>query len=226
VAEPEPPPGTAPVAPSSFDALKARIIERLRGSLPSVSMFDWREGRVTLSPGAPPMGGSLSQLLPAAVLVPLIERESGLTVLLTERATHLKNHAGQISFPGGRIEASDSGPLAAALREAQEEIGLDPALVMPVGYLPDHPVTLYRVTPVVAFIAPLFALTHDRGEVADTFEVPLAFVLDPANYRRVRRRLGQIEIEAFDLPFGGRNIWGGTARMLVTFRDMLLEEKP
>jgi 8-oxo-dGTP pyrophosphatase MutT (NUDIX family) len=226
VAEHESPAADAPGAPGSSGSLKSRIIERLRGSRASASVFDWRAGRVTTTPGAPPMGGSLAALQPAAVLVPLIERESGLTVLLTQRASHLKNHAGQVSFPGGRIERSDRDALAAALREAREEIGLEARCVTPIGYLPDHPVTLYRVTPVVAFIDPGFVVTLDRSEVADTFEVPLAFALDPANYRCVRRRLGHIEIDAYELPFGPHLIWGGTARMLVTFRELLLGPAP
>jgi len=155
---------------------------------------------------------------PAAVLVPLIEREQ-LSVLLTQRATQLRNHAGQISFPGGRIESGDAGAAGAALREAHEEIGLEPAFVAVAGYLPDHIVmTGFRVTPVVAFVRPGFELLIDSEEVEDTFEVPLDFIFDPANHRRRLRRSGFTgeEVEFSDIPYGERNIWGATAGMLLT----------
>lgn len=155
--------------------------------------------------------------IPAAVLVPLIERPDGITVLLTERATDLKNHAGQISFPGGRIEPGDAGPLQAALREAQEEIGLEPRFVQVAGYLPDHIVVSgYRVTPVVGFITPGFQLLLDATEVQSTFEVPLEYVFEPANRKSRTRRFGEAEIQLCDIPYQSWNIWGATAGMLVT----------
>src|SRR6185436_26326 len=127
---------------------------------------------------------------------PLVEREDDLTVLLTQRATQLKNHAGQISFPGGRVEPDDEGPRGAALREAQEEIGLDPSFVDVVGYLPDHVIVSgYLVTPVVAFVQPGFELLLDAGEVESTFEVPVNFLFDPQNHRMRRRRIGASERE-------------------------------
>jgi len=156
--------------------------------------------------------------VPAAVLMPLVERRE-LTVLFTQRATQLRNHAGQISFPGGRIESADASPVAAALREAREEIGLAERFVSVIGYLPDHLVnTGFRITPVVAFVQPDFGLLLDAQEVQDTFEVPLDYLFDPANHHRHRRRVtgsGE-EVEFFDIPFGGRNIWGATAGMLLT----------
>jgi 8-oxo-dGTP pyrophosphatase MutT (NUDIX family) len=162
--------------------------------------------------------------IPAAVLVPLVERAHGLTVLLTERATDLKHHAGQISFPGGRMEESDGSPERAALREAQEEIGLDARFVTPVGYLPDHlVVTGYRVTPIVGFVAPGFELLLDATEVQSTFEVPLEHVFEPANYTFRKRRFGDSEIELCDIPYERWNIWGATAGMLVTLRRLLTE---
>ena len=158
----------------------------------------------------------------AAVLIALVDRPDGLTVLLTQRASHLTHHGGQISFPGGRLEAEDSGPLAAALRETREEIGLDPAKVTLAGYLHDHLViTGFLVTPVVGFVARDFDLELDRKEVEEAFEVPLAFVLDKANHRPRARTFAGVTFEAYDIPFGERNIWGATAGMLVSLGRLL-----
>jgi 8-oxo-dGTP pyrophosphatase MutT (NUDIX family) len=155
---------------------------------------------------------------PAAVLIGLVEHPE-LTVLLTQRAGTLRHHAGQISFPGGSIEPGDAGPAAAALREAHEEIGLDPGFCTVIGYLPDHLViTGFLVTPVVALVRPGFTLQLDRAEVQDTFEVPVSHVFDPANHRPVRRRshfTGE-EVEFIDIPYGERVIWGATSGMLMT----------
>jgi 8-oxo-dGTP pyrophosphatase MutT (NUDIX family) len=160
--------------------------------------------------------------VPAAVLVPLVEREAGLTVLLTQRAATLKDHAGQISFPGGRIEPEDSDAWHAALREAHEEIGLSANCVEFAGYLPDHVVvTGFRVTPVVGFVSPDYELRIAKSEVHDVFEVPLSFILDAGNHKSRRRKLGDLSIEVYDIPYGERNIWGATAGMLMTFRRLL-----
>ncbi|MGC1523148.1 MAG: CoA pyrophosphatase [Steroidobacteraceae bacterium] len=160
--------------------------------------------------------------VPAAVLVPLVERDSGLTVLLTQRAETLKDHAGQISFPGGRIEPEDEDAWHAALREAYEEIGLRADCVEFAGYLPDHHViTGFRVTPVVGFVNPDYQLRIAAAEVHDVFEVPLDFILDAANHKPRRRKLGELTIEVHDIPYGDRNIWGATAGMLMTLRRML-----
>ena len=164
--------------------------------------------------------------VPAAVLVPLVERSNGLTVLLTERAQTLRDHAGQISFPGGRIEADDQDAWHAALREAHEEIGLISDWVEFAGYLPDHIViTGFRVTPVVGFVSPDYQLRIAEAEVHDVFEVPLKFILDAANHKSRRRTLAGLSVEVHDIPYGGRNIWGATAGMLLTLRRMLQTQR-
>ncbi len=161
--------------------------------------------------------------VPAAVLVPLVERADGMTVLLTQRAATLKDHAGQISFPGGRIEAGDADAWHAALRESHEEIGLAESFVEFAGYLPDHGVgTGFRVTPVVGFVNPAYELRIATAEVHDVFEVPLEFILDAANHKARVRQLGGVTLEVYDIPYGERNIWGATAGMLLTLRRLLL----
>jgi 8-oxo-dGTP pyrophosphatase MutT (NUDIX family) len=158
---------------------------------------------------------------PAAVLVPLVERSAGMTVLLTQRATTLKDHAGQISFPG-RIEPEDADAWHAALREAYEEIGLRSEMVEFAGYLPDHVVISgFRVTPVVGFVKPEYQLQIATAEVHDVFEVPLDFILDAANHKSRQRKIGEVTIHIHDIPYGERNIWGATAGMLMTLRQRL-----
>jgi 8-oxo-dGTP pyrophosphatase MutT (NUDIX family) len=160
--------------------------------------------------------------VPAAVLVPLVEHATGMTVLLTQRAETLKDHAGQISFPGGRIEPEDEDAWHAALREAYEEIGLMASFVEFAGYLPDHHViTGFRVTPVVGFVNPDYQLRIAKAEVHDVFEVPLGFILDTANHKSRQRTLGDLTYQVHDIPYGDRNIWGATAGMLMTLRRML-----
>jgi 8-oxo-dGTP pyrophosphatase MutT (NUDIX family) len=152
----------------------------------------------------------------------VIDRGDDLTVLLTLRADDLKHHAGQISFPGGRLEADDADATAAALRETEEEIGLRRQYIEILGLLPDHVViTGYRVTPVVGLVRPGFELVLDPTEVAGTFEAPLRHLLDPATHARRRHRFGDEEVETFDLPWGSFNIWGATAGMLITLREVL-----
>jgi 8-oxo-dGTP pyrophosphatase MutT (NUDIX family) len=158
----------------------------------------------------------------AAVLVPLVQRGEGLTVLFTERSAHLKHHAGQISFPGGRIEGKDDGALQAAVRETEEEIGLSREHVHAIGYLPPHLVfTGYHVIPVVALVQPGFSLNIDANEVADVFEVPLKYVLNPAHHQARERQIGDVTARVYDLPYGERHIWGATAGILMNLYRLL-----
>lgn len=158
----------------------------------------------------------------AAVLVPLVDRADGLTVLLTRRTDHLHHHAGQISFPGGRLEDDDASAEACALREAQEETGLPPQAVDVLGTLDDYvTITQFRVTPVVGVIAPPLKLAPDPFEVAEVFEVPLAFLLDPANHQKVERTInGQLR-PYYAIPYQDYYIWGATAGMLINLYHVL-----
>ena len=203
-------------------SLRERIVERLRNSVPGHEPEFPYAANLT-----PEQVAELRQFLPerlarAAVLVPLVERPDGLNVLLTLRASHLKNHAGQISFPGGRIEEGDAGAWEAALREAREEIGLEDRYVSLAGYLRDHVVISgFRVTPVVAFVQPDFVLRLDTTEVEDAFEVPLQFVLDPANHVPRERHFAGRTIVTHDIRYQDRQIWGATATMLLTLSRVL-----
>ena len=161
---------------------------------------------------------------PAAVLVPLVTRAEGLTVLLTQRSADLPDHAGQISFPGGRVEPEDGSVDIAALRETEEEVGLPRAHVTLLGRLADYEtVTGYRVTPVVGWVEPPFPVTPDPTEVADVFEVPLAFLLDPANLQRQFRMIGERRRDFYAIPYRERYIWGATAAMLLILDRTLRE---
>ena len=151
----------------------------------------------------------------ASVLVPLVEREGGMTVIFTQRTAHLAAHAGQISFPGGGMEPSDDDAVATALRETQEEIGLEPERVEIAGRLDTYVTrTGFEITPVVGFIRPPFILNPDPFEVAEVFEVPLVFLLDPANHRRHSDVINGRHRNYYSMPYEGRNIWGATAGML------------
>ena len=162
------------------------------------------------------------ELRPAAVLVPVVRRDAGLTVLLTQRTDHLYDHAGQISFPGGRAEAHDDSAAATALRETFEEIGLPHSLVEVLGQLPQYTtVTGYRVTPVVGLVSPPAALKLDAFEVAEAFEVPLAFFLDPANHQRNTLQYQGRTRHYYAMPYERRYIWGATAGMLMNLYALL-----
>lgn len=195
------------------------IAARLAGTQPRHAPEEW------LVPGqSPERSRELRAYFPtdpapAAVLVPLVDHPQGPTVLLTRRGRGLRNHAGQVSFPGGQIDAEDADPAAAALREAHEEIGLEARFVSVIGYLPDHVVISgFRVTPVVARVAPGFELTLAGDEVDAVFEAPLAYLFDARNHRLRRHRFRDtdVEVELIDIPYGEHNIWGATAGMLMT----------
>lgn len=217
----------ADAVPHERHALRRLIEQKLQASRPPLNAsVAWPAGLTGSSDAA------LRQYFPAspvaaAVLVPIVERSEGLTVLLTQRSMQLRNHAGQISFPGGRVEASDPGPLQAALREAEEEIGLAPEYVEVVGYLSAQLVLSgFWITPVVGFVRPGFGLQLDAREVQAVFEVPLLHILDPANHRARERRIGEVSVQVYDIPFEGRNIWGATAGMLVALQQLLAAAEP
>lgn len=168
----------------------------------------------------------LAGLRPAAVLVPVVARGDEPRVLFTVRTEAMRNHAGQISFPGGRADPADRGPVDTALRESSEEIALDPGHVRVAGYLDDYPtVTGFRVTPVVGLVEGGAEVRPDGIEVAEVFEVPLAFVLDADNYRRHHLERGGMKLPYWGLIYGERFIWGATAGMLRDLMCKLADEK-
>ncbi len=187
----------------------SRLEGALRARSAGSSDFD-------LNPGfAPPPG---RRLRPASVLVPLVERGAHLRVILTRRAALLRHHPGQVAFPGGKQDPDDATPLAAALREAREEIGLERVDVL--GELPPHEtVTGFVVSPFVGLVAPDFTPRIDRAEVDEVFEVPLDFLLDPGNYR-IEGRTWQGRVRHYYVvPWGPHYVWGATARMLRMLAD-------
>jgi 8-oxo-dGTP pyrophosphatase MutT (NUDIX family) len=169
--------------------------------------------------------GQPAPLMQAAVLVPLVARAEGLSVLMTQRAAHLMHHGGQISFPGGRLEPGDADPQAAALRETEEETGLPRGLVDVIGRLDDYvTMTGFHITPVVGLLHPPLSFAPDEFEVAEIFEVPLSFVMDPANHKTDSRLLPTGEKRWFyAIPYQQRYIWGATAGMLVNLYEVLSE---
>jgi 8-oxo-dGTP pyrophosphatase MutT (NUDIX family) len=151
---------------------------------------------------------------PAAVLIPVVDHAEP-TVLLTQRSAHLKEHSGQIAFPGGKIDATDKSPRDAALREAEEEIGLDRSFVDPIGYLDVYGTGFgFRILPTVARVKPGFRLTINHSEVDDAFEVPLSFLMNPANHQVHSKEFRGMERSYYAMPFAERFIWGATAGIL------------
>jgi 8-oxo-dGTP pyrophosphatase MutT (NUDIX family) len=194
---------------------RAEILSRLAG-IDLARLND--RGDHDLNPGMAPE----PPFKAAAVLVPLVERADGMTVMLTRRSETLADHPGQVSFPGGRIEPDDPHPEAAALREAREEVGLAPDRVEVIGRLATYRTrTGFEITPVVGLVTPPFEITPDPTEVAEVFEVPLAFLLDPANAQRRSREWRGMERFFWVFPYSGYYIWGATAGMLVNLAQIL-----
>lgn len=212
---------SAPSLPSSTVALKARLRARLAGSRPG------RAEEATFAGLPLDYSPEIAALIPvdpvrSAVLIPIVDRPDGLTVLLTERAQALRHHAGQIAFPGGRIEPGDEGPFAAALREAEEEIGLHRRHVELLGYLPDSLIgTGYVITPVVSLVSPVFELRMDPREVASTFEIALTRVLDASQHVLKPRPIGATMVDFYEFTHDRYTIWGATAGMLMTLYRLL-----
>ena len=151
---------------------------------------------------------------PAAVLIPIVDHKEP-TVLLTQRSPHLKEHSGQVAFPGGKIDATDKSPLDAALREAEEEVGLDRSFIDPIGYLGVYGTGFgFRILPTLARVKPGFALTINHSEVDDAFEVPLAFLMNPANHQMHSKEFRGMERYYYAMPYAERYIWGATAGIL------------
>ena len=164
-------------------------------------------------------------LKPAGVLVPLMQRPKGLSVLLTQRASHLTHHAGQVSFPGGRMETHDTDVRAAALRETHEEVGIEPGNVDVIGYLRSMPtITGFAVTPIVGLVVGEVELVIDQTEVDYAFEVPLDHLLDERNDRYVDREYKGQNFSLVEFHYKGERIWGATAYMLLAFRKYLLNK--
>jgi len=192
-------------APIDMAGVVERKLERFRGDFQTEPSLPVRD-----------------DLRAAAVLVPLVDRPEGMSVLLTLRNASLPHHAGQISFPGGRIEDGDATAAETALRETEEEIGLPRDSIEIVGRLDDYITgTGFLVAPIVGLIRPPYALRPDPSEVDAVFEVPLAFFLDPANHRRESRVFDGVERRFYAMPYGDKYIWGATAAMLMNLYDLL-----
>lgn len=214
--------------------MRERVIERLAGHAPGRRGFGGSadpaeaaafrrvlRGDHDLNPGMTPPSTALR---PAAVLVPLVDHPEGMSVLLTQRTAHLSAHAGQISFPGGRIEDADPDAVAAALRETEEEVGLPRQRVDVVGRLDTYVTgTGFEITPIVGIVMPPMPISIDPFEVAEAFEVPLAFILDRRNHQRIERDMGVHNRSYYVLPYQGRNIWGATAGILVNLAEVLAD---
>jgi 8-oxo-dGTP pyrophosphatase MutT (NUDIX family) len=211
----------APLRPTVGEDFFGRARERLTLQVPP-SLTDptaaGARGDLDLNPSMWERAG-VAATKPAAVLVPVIDRDEP-TVLLTTRTQELASHAGQVAFPGGKIDPKDESPVAAAMREAREEIGLAPALIEPLGYL-DLYLTFsgFRILPTVARVRPDFMLRLNPSEVTEAFEVPLSFLMTPANHQRRSREWKGIEREYYAIPFGDRYIWGITAGIVRNLFD-------
>jgi 8-oxo-dGTP pyrophosphatase MutT (NUDIX family) len=209
-------------------ALPTNWLARIRHSLAAAPDHDparWQIAGQPLANFANARAAMPSEPRAAAVLVPIIDHPQAPSLLMTTRAGHLRQHAGQISFPGGGIEAGDDDVIGAALRETREEIGIDSSFVQPLGFLPDQIVlTGFRITPVVALVRPGFSMRVDSTEVAEVFEMPLDYLSRAENFRSTQRVLRGVEVTLKDVHFEGRVVWGATAGMLQILHAALLQE--
>ena len=194
---------------------------RLRAAIDRGPHDDYDDGDHRFNPGHPRITG-LRQLRDAAVLIPVVDRGDEASVILTKRAETLTSHSGQVAFPGGRIDPTDASPEDAALREAEEEIGLDPGHVEIVGRMPDYVSgSGYRIAPVLSIVRPGFHLSINEHEVDAAFEVPLRFLMDPANHTQDSREFDSRRWVYYDMPYGGQRIWGVTAGIIRTLYERL-----
>lgn len=205
------------MAPFPFSAadFRARVAARPQVR-PGEAFGDHR-----FNPGHPRLTFS-KPLRDAAVLIPVVDHGTEATMLLTKRAETLRSHTGQVAFPGGRVDAGDPSPEATALRETAEEIGLGAGFIELVGRMPDYVSgTGYRIAPVLSVVQPGFHLTLNPDEVDAAFEVPLSFLMDPANHRRGSRFWNDLEWFFYEMPYGGQRIWGVTAGIIRTLYERL-----
>jgi 8-oxo-dGTP pyrophosphatase MutT (NUDIX family) len=212
-----------PPSDLSADALRRLARERLAQRLPEDAFAAGAAPRASdyALNGPLPDERTIARARPAAVIAPIVARPEGLSVLLTLRAPNLRTHSSQVAFPGGKIDAGETA-FETALREAHEEIGLEERFIEPLGWLDAYLTgTGYRVAPLVALIDPAFTLTINAHEVAEVFEAPFAFLMDPANHRLEQREWQGRSRKFYAMPHGGRYIWGATAGILRNLYERL-----
>lgn len=207
----------APKSPFSAEDFRMRALAQSPGEAPGQVYGDHR-----FNPGHPRLALETMQLRPAAVLIPVVDHGDEATVLLTKRSETLRNHTGQVAFPGGRVDATDPTPEYTALRETQEEIGLPDKFIDVVGRMPDYVSgSGYLISPVLSVVKPGFHLDLNPQEVDTAFEVPLRFLMDPVNHRRDSRMWNDLEWYFYEMPYDGQRIWGVTAGIIRTLYERL-----
>ena len=203
--------------------MRALLKEKLL-DIPDQASLSAQVGDHSTTPGADKLLQPGRKLNAAAVLVPIVEHPDEETVLLTQRTSHLRTHSGQVSFPGGRVEPEDTGPVDTALRETEEEVGLTREHIEVVGALDTFETgTGFSITPIVGLVRPGFTLTIDEYEVAEAFEVPLSFFMDPANHTTESQEWQGMMRTYYVMPYNGFRIWGATAGMLVNLHNRLTD---